>query len=175
MGVGHVEITQLIIDCSFSMRNPVGNCIDCATPTTPSPAQMASDPQDYEWEMCLLQILLLTLMCLYGEYYPSVRCIMLCQTASIQGMQAGQIKDLNIEMQDKSKTPIQGGCRQGKSKTSHIRLVLLAPSVPLFLSVPRSWHICWWINLTTQWCLIWFLKIRFGGMLATLGDIRAWM
>ena len=48
MVVGHVEITQLIIDCSFSMRNPVGKCIDCATPTTPSPAQMASDPQDYE-------------------------------------------------------------------------------------------------------------------------------
>ena len=43
---------------------------------------------------------------------------MLCQTASIQGMQAGQIKDLNIEMQDKSKTSIQG--MQGKSKTSHI-------------------------------------------------------
>ena len=94
MVVGHLEITQLIIDCSFSMRNPVGNYIDCATPTTPSPAQMASDPQDYEWEICLLQIWLLTLMCLYGEYYPSVRCIMLCQTASIQAMHAGQIKDL---------------------------------------------------------------------------------
>ena len=162
MVVGHLEITQLIIDCSFSMRNPVVHYIDCATPTTPSPAQMASDPQPTASARLWVRKLSPTNMTFDCDVFVW-GILSLCQVHNAlpnslntgdagranqrpQYRDAGQIKDLNI------------GDAGRANQRPHIRLVLLAPSVPLFLSVPRSWHICWWINLTMVLDLFFFLN-----------------